>query len=157
MCLYIYVVYCIYSILSVYIYMAYCINCRCVCVCIYIYIHTDTNMYFLLKKYFIHSFIHSFIHLSLERAREGESKGEKHHCVVASWAPPTGDLAHNPGMWPDWESNWQPFGLQACAQSTEPHQPGHFSLIMVKQKHYGEELIAVCFCIPLSFDSLVLA
>ena len=24
----------------------------------------------------------------------------------------------------DWESNQQPFGSQACAQSTEPHQPG---------------------------------
>ena len=38
--------------------------------------------------------------------------------------PPTGDLAHNPGMCPDWESNWRPFGLQAGSQSTEPHQPG---------------------------------
>ena len=35
-----------------------------------------------------------------------------------------GDLAHNPGMCPDWESNRQPFGSQAGAQSTEPHQPG---------------------------------
>ena len=25
---------------------------------------------------------------------------------------PSGDLAHNPGMCPDWESNWVPFGLQ---------------------------------------------
>ena len=24
----------------------------------------------------------------------------------------TGDLARNPGMCPDWESNWRPFGLQ---------------------------------------------
>ena len=37
------------------------------------------------------------------------------------WEP---DLAHNPGMYPDWESNWQPFGSQAGAQSIEPHQPG---------------------------------
>ena len=34
----------------------------------------------------------------------GRGKGEKHQCVVASPAPPTGDLAHNPGMCPDWES-----------------------------------------------------
>ena len=27
-------------------------------------------------------------------------------------------------MCPDWESNQQPFGLQAGAQPTEPHQPG---------------------------------
>ena len=38
--------------------------------------------------------------------REGEREGEKHHCVVVSHAPSTGDLAHNPGMCPDWESNW---------------------------------------------------
>ena len=49
---------------------------------------------------------------------------EKHQCVVASRMPPTGDLACNPAMGPDWESNWQLFGLQAGAQSTEPHQPG---------------------------------
>ena len=59
-----------------------------------------------------------------ERGREEEREGEKHQCVVASCTPPTGDLAHNPGMCPDWELNWQPFGLQASTQSTEPHQPG---------------------------------
>ena len=36
---------------------------------------------------------------------EAEREGEKHQCVVASWVLPTGDLAHNPGMCPDWESN----------------------------------------------------
>ena len=41
------------------------------------------------------------------------------------YAPPTGDLVGKPGMCPDWESNQQPFGLQARgAQSTEPQQPG---------------------------------
>ena len=40
------------------------------------------------------------------------------------------DLARHPGMCPDWESNWQPFGSQALnplsagTQSTDPHQPG---------------------------------
>ena len=37
--------------------------------------------------------------------REGGREGEKHQCVVASLMPPTGDLAHNPGRCPDWESN----------------------------------------------------
>ena len=69
------------------------------------------------------------MYLFLEREREGE----KHQCVVASHAPPTEDLAHNPGpqwesewqslMCPEWESNWRPSGSQAFAQSTEPHQP----------------------------------
>ena len=38
--------------------------------------------------------------------------------------PPTGDLTHNPGMCPDWELNWSPFGSQASVQFTEQHQPG---------------------------------
>ena len=47
-----------------------------------------------------------------KRGREGEREGEKHQCVVASRAPTTGSLARNPGMCPDWESNWRPFGSQ---------------------------------------------
>ena len=49
---------------------------------------------------------------------------------------PTGDVAHNPGMCPDWETNLQPSGLQAGAQSTEPHQPGlniYFNYFIVVQ------------------------
>ena len=45
--------------------------------------------------------------------------------------PPTGDLAHNPGVCRDWESNWRPFGLQAGTPSTEPHQSGLEVLIIV--------------------------
>ena len=65
-----------------------------------------------------------FIYLLLERGREGEREKQKHQCVVATWVPPTGDLTSNPGMCPDWESNWRPFGSQASIQSTEPYQPG---------------------------------
>ena len=65
-----------------------------------------------------------FIYLFLERGREGEREGEKHQCVFASHMPPTGDLARNPGMCPDSESNWQLFGLRSNTQSAEPHQPG---------------------------------
>ena len=46
-----------------------------------------------------------FIYFFREREREGEREGEKHQCVVASHAPPTGDLARNPGMCPNWEWN----------------------------------------------------
>ena len=69
-------------------------------------------------------FLKDFIYLCLERRGEGEREGEKHQCVVASCTPPTGNLAHNPGMCPDWESNQWPFGSQAGTQSTEPHQLG---------------------------------
>ena len=40
-----------------------------------------------------------------------------------SWVP-NGDLARNPGMCPDWESNQQPLASQASTQCIEPHQPG---------------------------------
>ena len=74
---------------------------------------------------------------------EGQQKeGEKHLSVVASPAPPTGDMTRNPGVcpnwvkgewfvrseekpeYPDWESNLQPFASQSGTRSTEPHQPG---------------------------------
>ena len=45
--------------------------------------------------------------------------------------PSPGDLAHNPGMCPDWESNWWPFGSQAFTQSIELPQPGPFISVWV--------------------------
>ena len=36
-----------------------------------------------------------YLFICRERGREGEGEGEKHHCVVASHVPPTGDLARN--------------------------------------------------------------
>ena len=69
-------------------------------------------------------FFKDFISLFLE-GREGEREGDRHQCVVASYASPTRDLmACNPGMFPGWESNWRPFGAQARVQSTKLHQPG---------------------------------
>ena len=49
-----------------------------------------------------------------QRGNIGEREGEKHQCVVASHMLSAGDLAHNPGMFSDWESNQRPFGSQAC-------------------------------------------
>ena len=72
-----------------------------------------------------HIFLRFYFFIYFSRGgREAERKGEKHQCAVASLMPLTGDLAHNPGMCPDWESNQRPFALQACTQSTEPRQPG---------------------------------
>ena len=62
-------------------------------------------------------------YLLLGRGEGRVKERGKHQCVVASHTPPTGDLAQNPGMCPDWESNLRPFGSWASAQSTEPHQP----------------------------------
>ena len=47
-----------------------------------------------------------FIYLFLQRREGREKEGEKQQCALASHTPPTGDLAHNPGMCPDWELNW---------------------------------------------------
>ena len=55
-----------------------------------------------------HLFFKDFIYLFLERG-EGREE-EKHQYVVASHVAPIGDLAHNPGMCPGWESNQWPFG-----------------------------------------------
>ena len=65
--------------------------------------------------------------------REGEREGEKHHCCgcplfAPYWGP---DLARTVGMCPDWDLNRLPFASQAGAQSTEPHQPGLFHLILI--------------------------
>ena len=78
-------------------------------------------------------FLKDFIFFIL-RERERKGKGEKHQCIVASHASPTGDLACNPGMCPDWELNQQPFGLQTSTQSTEPHQPGLINPYSIKLK-----------------------
>ena len=65
-----------------------------------------------------------YLFIFREKGRQGDREGKKHQCVVASHVSPTGDLACNPGMCPDWESNLQSFAPQACAQSTEVQQPG---------------------------------
>ena len=52
--------------------------------------------------------------------------------------PAAADLACNPGMCPDWESNQQSLGLQDSTQSTEPQQPSphldEFFLITEEKK-----------------------
>ena len=46
---------------------------------------------------------------------------------------PTGHLAYNPAMCPDWDLNWRPFSSQASAQPTEPHQPEQFFYILINK------------------------
>ena len=40
----------------------------------------------------------------------GGREGVKYPCVAACHVPPTGDMARNPGMCPDWELNRLSFG-----------------------------------------------
>ena len=71
----------------------------------------------------------------LERGEGREKEKERNINVwedtqsVASRTPPPGDLAHNPGMCPNWESNQWPFGSQAGAESTEP---GLYSTFLIE-------------------------
>ena len=55
-----------------------------------------------LKKY------SDFFFFFTERRREGERQGEKHPSVVVSHPSPTGNLACNLGMCPNWELNCDP-------------------------------------------------
>lgn len=84
-----------------------------------------------------------FISWFLER-KEGERKrkidGKKKHLLAASCATSTGDQACNQGMWPDWESNQQPFRAWDDTQPTVPSWPGHncfpFSVDLQKPLNY---------------------
>ena len=67
----------------------------------------------LLKKDFIYLFLES------GEGKEKEREASKYGCFSCS-----PNLACNPRMFPDWESNLRPFSSQAGVQSTEPHQLG---------------------------------
>ena len=77
------------------------------------------------------SFIFYFINLFLER---GEGKEKKRVRNMNVWLPLThpllGSLSHNPGMCPDWESNQQPFGLQAGTQPLSHPSQGLWSILI---------------------------
>ena len=51
------------------------------------------------------SFFKEIIYLFLERGGEKERGRETSMCGCLSYTSPTGDLASNSGMCPDWESN----------------------------------------------------
>ena len=89
-------------------------------------------------KYFLFYFLRFYLFLE---SREGMEKERKRNINV--WlplaAPLTGDLASNPGMCSDWESNQRPLSSQASMQSTEPHQPvlHHILISFFKRVQHG--------------------
>ena len=93
---------------------------------------SSLNMFFTAGFFFKKIFYLFILFIFKARGREGEREGAKHQCVVASYMPPTRDLACNPGMCPAWEVNQRPFGSQASAQSTEPHQPGNTAGFLIR-------------------------
>ena len=76
--------------------------------------------------------------------------------MVASSVPPTEDLANNPGMFPDWESNWRPFGSKTITQYTEPHQPGLLIYFLI-YVCLETKLIIVFQGIILQMDIIIIA
>ena len=61
----------------------------------------------------LQEFLKDFTYLFLERGGGREKERERNiNPVVASHVAPSGDLAHNPGICPDWELSWWPFGSQ---------------------------------------------
>ena len=73
-----------------------------------------------------------FIYLLLGRGKERETLNMwVIHQLLDYCGSPTRDLAHNPGMCPDWELNQHPLDWQAGAQSIEPHQPGPKVLLII--------------------------
>ena len=86
---------------------------------------------------FLH-FIFLRFYLFLERGAGKEKGRETSMCGCLLRPPPLrppGVLGCNPGLCPDWESNWQPLG----AQSTEPHQPGQIvAFLKVTNKDHRE-------------------
>ena len=70
----------------------------------WLFLRTFVTRFFIFILFF-YVFHKDFTYLFLERGEGKEKEREKHRCVVASHVPPTGDLAPNPGMCPDWESN----------------------------------------------------
>ena len=73
-----------------------------------------------------------------EKGREGGRKGEKHQHVVASRAPPTGELAHNPGMCPDWESTGDPLVCRLALKPLSHTSQGCLSLEHVQHYSFSE-------------------
>ena len=121
----------------------------------------STNNDSLVSSFSIHFLKRFYLFTFTERGREGEREGEKHQCVrdtsiSCSWMYPTEDLAHYPGICPDWELNQRPFILQAGTQFTKPHQPGldtffYFTMLVKKSSTY---LILLTAGIIVSFHLL---
>ena len=93
--------------------------------------------------YFI--YFQKFIYLFLETGKGERKKGRESSMCGCLCAPPTGTLAYNPGMFPDWESDHPPLVLQALTQSTELHQPGQEYMLLSENCDSNTNIFS-CMC-----------
>ena len=77
------------------------------------------------------------------------------HQSVAFHMQPTGDLACNPGMSPDWALNWWPFCSQAGTQSTESHRPRKILIPYLKIIHIEIDGTEIYICLKLQSCDLI--
>ena len=80
----------------------------------------------------IHIFLFNFIYLLLEKGEGREKETERNtNAWLLLKRPALGTWLTTQSCALDWESNWQPFGLQTSTQSTEPHQPGQNKVTLI--------------------------
>ena len=83
---------------------------------------------------FLKDFIYSFL-----EGKGGRKRGKETSMCGCLLCTLYWDLAHNPGMCPDWESNQWPLASLVGAQSTESHQPGQVSRILKRSLDWGPD------------------
>ena len=87
------------------------------------------------------NFFKDYLFIYFYRGEGKEKERERNINVWLSFACPRhGDLACNPGMCPDWESNCQPFGSQASTQPLSHTSQGNYLLILNEEPALGKSL-----------------
>ena len=92
-------------------------------------------------EHFLRDFIYLFI--LRERGREGEGEGEKHQCVVACPAPPTGDLACNPGMCPAGNRTGDPLVCRPVHNPLSPTSQGSCQAFSCRTASFKKQFMVV--------------
>ena len=101
----------------------------------------------ILSHWWFYFFKILFIYFQRETKGGRKREREKHQCVVASHSSPTGDLAHHPGMYPDWESNRQHFDSQPTLSSLSYTSQGIAGVLIWKSLMSFEDLFMCLFAI----------
>ena len=87
--------------------------------------------------------------LFLDRGKGREKERERN---INVWLPLMHPAPGNPGICSNWELNQRPFGSQSGVLFIEPHQPGHYCLVLKLGKYVLQfcslSLLFLLFCVP---------